>query len=75
MEMEEYEKSIEVTRKLIDDYQIYAAYATSMEVYRRQWDAQGVVQCGRQCMNIFPNYVRAYEHVAKVYLDLKHTED
>lgn len=75
MEMEEYEKSTELTRRLIEEYQIYAAYATSMEVYRRQWDAQGVVQCGRQCINIFPNYVRAYEHVAKVFLDLKHTED
>lgn len=75
MEMEEYERSVELTRKLIDDYQVYAAYATSMEVYRRQWDAQGVVQCGRQCIQIFPNYTRAYEHVAKVYLDLKHTDD
>lgn len=75
MEMEEYEKSIEITRRLIEDYQVYAAYATSMEVYRRQWDAQGVVQCGRQCINIFPNYIRAYEHVAKVFLDLKHIDD
>lgn len=75
MEMEEYELSLEITRKLIEEYQVYAAYATSMEVYRRQWDAQGVVQCGRQCINIFPNYIRAYEHVAKVFLDLKHIDD
>ncbi len=75
MEMEEYDKCLEITQRLVEDYQIYAAYATSMEVYRRQWDAQGVVQCGRQCIHYFPNYVRAYELVAKVYLDLKYTED
>lgn len=74
-DMEEYEKSIELTRKLIEEYQIYAANATAMEAYRRQWDAQGVVQCGRQCINYFPNYVRAYEQVAKVFLDLKYTDD
>jgi len=75
MEMEEYEKSLDITQRLVEDYQIFAAHATSMEVYRRQWDAQGVVQCGRQCINYFPNYARAYELVAKVYLDLKYTED
>lgn len=75
MEMEEYDQSLDITQRLIDEYQIYAAHATSMEVYRRQWDAQGVVQCGRQCINAFPNYVRAYELVAKVYLDLKYTEE
>lgn len=75
MEMEEYERSLELTRRLVEEYQIYAAYATSMEVYRRQWDAQGVVQSGKQCIRIFPNYIKAYEHVAKVYLDLKHPEE
>ncbi len=75
MEMEEYDKCLDVTQNLIQDYQIYAAYATEMEVYRRQWDAGGVVQAARQCINYFPTYVRAYEHMAKVFLDLERKED
>lgn len=75
MEMEEYEKSLDLVRRLVEDYQIYAAYATSLEVYRRQWNASGVIQASRQCISFFPGYVRAYEQAAKVYLDLKHTED
>ncbi len=75
LEMEEYDKGLEVTQKLITDYQVYAAYATETEIYRRQWDAAGVVQAARQCINYFPTYVRAYEHIAKVFLDLKRNDD
>lgn len=75
MEMEEYEKSLEVTRYLVERYRVYAAYATEAEVYRRKWEAGGVVQASRQCINAFPSYIRAYEHMAKVYLDLERIED
>lgn len=75
MEMEEYEKSLELCARLLEEYQVYAAYATQTEVYRRQWNASGVVQSGQQCINYFPNYERAYEHIAKVFLDLERTED
>ncbi len=75
MEMEEYEKSFELAKKLIEEYQIYAAYATAMEVSRRQWDASGVISYGRQCIRYFPSYVRSYEHMAKVYLDLNQKEE
>ena len=75
MELEEYEQSLELTQRLIEDYQIYAAYATAMEVYRRQWNARGVVDCAQQCIYYFPNYARAYELIAKVFLDLEYTED
>lgn len=75
MEMEEYEKSLEVSRKLIEDYQIYAAYATAMETCVRQWDAGGVIRNGRACINTFPTYIRSYERMAKVYLDLEHDEE
>lgn len=74
-EMEEYEKCLEITQRLISDYQVYAAYATEAEVYRRQWNAGGVIQAARQCITYFPSYIRAYEHMAKVYLDLKRNED
>lgn len=74
MEMEEYEKSLALTSRMIEEYQVYAAAATAMEVYRRQWEAAGVVQNARLCIQAFPNYIRAYEHLGRVYLDLKETE-
>lgn len=75
LQLEEYEKSLEICERLIEDYQIYAAAATSQEVHRRQWNAQGVVADGRICIRHFPGYIRAYEHVANVYLDLERYED
>lgn len=76
MEMEEYEKSLELTERLVQEHQVYvAAYATELEVYRRQWNASGVVQAGRQCINYMPNYIRSYEHIAKVFLDLERYDD
>ena len=74
-EMGEYEKCEELARKLVEDYQIYAAYATSLEAYRRQLNASGVVRTGSQCIQYFPNFAKAYEYVAKVYLDLERPED
>lgn len=74
-EMEEYEQSLELVRKLVDEYQIFAAYATSLEVYRRQLNAAGVVRSSSQCIQYFPNFVKAYEYVAKVYLDLNYRDD
>lgn len=74
MEMEEYDKSLELTSRMIEEYQVYAAAATAMEVYRRQWEAGGVVQNARLCIQNFPNYIRAYEHLGRVYLDLNEIE-
>lgn len=73
-EMEEYEKALEVTDRLIQEYQVYAAAATAIEAYRRQWEAGGVVQNARLCIDKFPAYIRAYEHLGRVYLDLKEYE-
>lgn len=74
-EMKEYEKCEETVRRLVEDYQIYAAYATSMEAYRRQLNAGGVVRTASQCIRYFPGFAKAYEYVAKVYLDLERYED
>lgn len=74
-EMEEYEQCLELVRRLVEEHQIYAAYATSLEAYRRQLDAGGVVRSSAQCMQYFPTFVKAYEYVAKVYLDLEYKED
>lgn len=74
MEMEEYDKGLELTSRMIEEYHVYAAAATAMEIYRRQWEAGGVVQNARICIQNFPGYIRAYEHLGRVYLDLKETE-
>lgn len=74
-EMQEYEKCENTVRKLVEEYQVYAAHAASLEAYRRQLDAGGVVRSGSLCIQYFPAYVKAYEYIAKVYLDLHHGED
>lgn len=74
-DMQEYDKSLDISKRLIEEFQVYAAYANMLEVYRKQWDAGGVVQNARQCIYYFPAYARAYEHAAKVYLDLKRNDD
>lgn len=75
MEMEEYEQCRMLVERIVDEFQVYAAYVTLLEAYRRQWNAGGVVQTARKCIDCFPKYARAYEHMAKVYLDLKRPED
>lgn len=75
VEMREYERCQELVDKLVNEYQIFAAYATSLEAYRRQMNAGGVISSGARCLQYFPGYVKAYEYMAKVFLDLKRTED
>ncbi len=75
VEMEEYEQCLETVQKLVDEYQIFAAYASSMEAYRRQLNAGGVVRTAGACVKYFPNFAKAYEYLAKVYLDLEHYDD
>lgn len=75
VEMWEYERCQELVDKLVNEYQIFAAYATSLEAYKRQMNAGGVISSGSRCLQYFPGYVKAYEYMAKVYLDLKRTED
>ncbi|MDE5590302.1 MAG: hypothetical protein K2J60_14385, partial [Acetatifactor sp.] len=74
-EMREYEKCEETVRRLVEDYQVYAAYAASLEAYRRQLNPGGVVRTGSQCIQYFPSFVKPYEYVAKVYLDLEQPEE
>ncbi len=74
-EMEEYEQCLETSQNLVDEHQIFAAYASSMEAYRRQLNAGGVVRTACACIRYFPNFARAYEYLAKVYLDLDRHDD
>lgn len=75
MEMEEYEKCQELVGRLVQEYRVFAALATLMEAYRRQWDASGVIHTGRQLIQYFPDYTKSYVDMAKVYLDLKYTKE
>ena len=75
LDMEEYEKSLQVSMELIEKYQIFAAYASAQKAYNRMWDAQGVLNCGYECIRHFPEYPKAYERIAKVYLDFEKYED
>lgn len=74
-EMEEYELGLELTHKLMDEYQVIAANAAAMEIYRRQLNPGGVLRTGGQCIQYFPAYQKAYEYMAKVYLDLDYREE
>lgn len=75
MELGEYEKSLELSGQLADEYQVFAAFASSLEAYRRQLNASGVVRAASQCIRYFPSFPKAYEYMAKVYLDLDRHDD
>lgn len=75
LEMGEFDNCLEVTRVLVEDHQVYAAYATSMEAYRKMWDANGILQDGYNCIHFFPDYVRPYERIARVFSDMEYKED
>ena len=75
MEMEKYEQCIKLVDRLVGEYRIYAALAMALEAYRRQWDARGVVQTARRLIQYFPNYVKPYVDMARVYLDLQYTKE
>lgn len=75
LEMSEYELCQKLVDKLIDEYQVFAAYATSMECFKRQRDAGGVLNAAGRCLHFFPGYVKAYEYLAEVYMALRRTED
>lgn len=75
MEMGEYERSLETADRLVEEYQIFAAYASSLEVYRRQLNAAGVIRMAGHCIRYFPTFVKSYEYLAKVYLDLDYREE
>lgn len=75
VEMGEYERCGEIVDGLVKDYQVYAAYAVLLEAYRRQLNAAGVVRTGRLCIEQFPEFVKSYEYMAKVYLDLGYGEE
>ncbi|MGN0400871.1 MAG: hypothetical protein ACI4HQ_01260 [Acetatifactor sp.] len=74
-EMQEYEQMEKTVEELVENYQIYAAYATRLEADRRRLDAGAVIRDGSLCIQYFPTFVKAYEYMAKVFLDLERWDD
>lgn len=75
LETEEYGQCLEITQKLVDEFQVYTAHTIALEVYRRQLNAAGVVRAAGQSIHYYPTFVKSYEYLAKVYLDLGRRED
>lgn len=74
-EKEEYEKSLEIGRRLWEDYQISYAWVLMLKAYAGMYDANGVIYCARQCIQTFPDYVYPYEELARVYYQTDHKEE
>ncbi len=75
IDMGEPEKAVELSAELVNDRQIYGSYLLMMDAYSKMWDAGGVIAAGRQCINYFPKHSSAYEEIARVYHDLKRSDD
>ncbi len=75
LEMGEYQKCIDMAVILWDRYQINYAYVLLLEAYVKLWDASGVINSGKQCIENFPEYAYPYEEMARVYYDTGHKEE
>lgn len=75
VEMGDYDKAESLAYDLIKTYQVTAANTILLESGRRQLNAGTVVRAAHQCIREFPEFVKAYEYVAKVYLDLEYGDD
>lgn len=73
--MGEYEKAEAIAYDLLGTFQVSAANVILIETGRRQLNASMVVNASQQCIQDFPDYCKAYEAVAKVYLDLDYKEE
>ena len=74
-EKEEYEKSLELAKKLLDDFQLEYAWVLMMKAYAGMYDAGGVIYCGKKCLRTFPKLVYPYEEMAKVYYQTGHMDE
>lgn len=74
-EMGEYEEAEAIAFELLGTYQVSAANVILIETGRRQLNAGTVVNAGMRCIQDFPDFCKAYEAVAKVYLDLDCKEE
>lgn len=75
LEKKEYQKCIDLSEILLDEYRIYFAYVFMLKAYAGLWDGAGVIRCGRKCIEYFPAYAYPYEEMAKVYYDTGHSDE
>lgn len=71
IDMGEYEKSIEICEELIADRRWNAAYATEMEACIKQNSAPGIAKAAKACISYFPEFLRPYEQLGRIYLAFK----
>lgn len=75
LEMGEYQKCLDLAEILLERHQVTYAYVLMVKAYAKLWDAGGVIRCGLQCIQNFPDYAYPYEEMAKVYYDTHHKEE
>lgn len=74
LEKKDYQKCLELSEVLLDEYRIYFAYVFMLKAYAGLWDAAGVIRCGRKCIEYFPGYAYPYEEMARVYFQTGHMD-
>ena len=74
-EMKEFEKCLDLGKKLWEDYGISYGWILMMKAYAGMYDGGNVIYCGRQCIQAYPDYAYAYEEMAKVYYQTGHMEE
>lgn len=74
-EMKEFEKSLELGKKLWEDYGITYGWIVMMKAYAGMYEGGNVIYCGKQCLQAYPDYAYAYEEMAKVYYQTGHMEE
>lgn len=75
LEQDEDEQAERVAMELVNDYHLDAAYTLLLRLFAKKRDAGGVIHFGQLAVKSFPQYARAYEEMALVYLCLKRGED
>lgn len=75
LEQDEDDRAEEIAMQLVDDYHLDAAYTILLRLFAKKRDAGGVIHFGQLAVKSFPQYARAYEEMALVYLCLKRGED
>ena len=75
LEQDEDEQAERIAMQLVNDYHLDAAYTLLVRLFAKRRDAGGVIHFGQLAVKSFPQYARAYEEMALVYLCLKRGKD
>jgi len=75
LDMEEFDQCEQVCNQILDQYHIDTAYTILLRLFSKKREAGGVVRYGQLAIKSFPQFVRAYEEMALVFLCLDRGED